>query len=136
MTEASNGIDLLISDATSGDIITITYFYEFSGAAVESLVYGDGTTVSLVNSVKETAADGTSTLNGTNGDDTLIGGTGTMKLFADNYGSSDGNDTLVAGVGNTTAEGGTGNNVYSYAPSDGLFKIIDVGGTDTLKLGA
>jgi Ca2+-binding RTX toxin-like protein len=124
--------DLYIYDSTSGDVIHI--YDTTSSSAVQTIVYGDGTTASLVNGVDETATAGTSTLEGTSGNDTLIGGTGTMSLIG-NY-TYGGNDIMVSGVGSTTAWGGNGNDTYSYNSGDGVFSIIDTGGTNTLKLGS
>ncbi len=127
--------DLVLSDGTSGDQITIyAITYGTGTQQVETIVYGDGTTGSLVSGVNETATNGTTTLWGTAGNDTLVGGTGTMSLVGNH--TAGGNDTMVAGIGTTSAWGGNGDDTYSYASGDGTFWIDDTLGTDTLRLGS
>jgi Ca2+-binding RTX toxin-like protein len=67
-------------------------------------------------------ADGTSTINGSNGVDQFIGGT---ALSNDSVNGGDGNDYLFGGNGNDLLSGGAGNDV-----------IIGQNGNDTLDGGA
>ena len=116
----------------------------------KTLVYGDATSISLVNGIKISATSGTATVTGTTGNDTLTGTTGTQTLNGDGGsdtfiggigtqtlnggGGVDGNNVFIAGVGATSAKGASGNDTYSYAASDGALVISETGGTDTLKL--
>jgi Ca2+-binding RTX toxin-like protein len=146
----TNGSDLLILDGTGGDLITIVNQVGGSaGNSVETLVYGDASSITLVNGIKVTATSGTATVTGTAGNDTLIATSGTQTLSGGggsdtfigstgtqtlNANSGAGNNIFIAGVGATSAVGRTGNDTYSYAASDGTLVISDIGGTDTLKL--
>ena len=65
---------------------------------------------------------GNDTLNGNAGDDVLIGGLGS--------------DILHGGVGNDILNGGLGNDIYIFNKGDGCDSINDLGGNDTLKIGA
>ena len=145
----TNGDDLLITDGTGGDLITIANQVANAASSVETLIYGDASSISLVNGIKITATSGTATVTGTAGNDTLIATSGTQTLTgnggSDTFIVSTGTQTLdgstgsganifIAGIGATSAKGGAGNDLYSYAAGDGLLTINDTGGTDTLKL--
>lgn len=75
--------------------------------------------------------------NGT--DNTLIGNAG--DNFVSGGGGNDlldgqaGNDTLDGGQGNDVLIGGTGNDTYLINLGDGLDRIADVAGTDTVRFG-
>ncbi len=112
ISETTNAANLLVTDSVSGDVIDII------GNAVETLIYGDGTSVNLLTGgLTLYAQPGNSTLNGGPGDDTLIATTQTSGHTETLYGGTTGNDT------------------YSYLSGDGSVQIKDLGGTDTLKLG-
>lgn len=128
---------------------TITVTSWSSGSpTIETMVYADGTTVSLstitvtatANSSANTIAgttgadliyglEGNDTLNGTgtDGDDRLYGGTGNDTLKGGN-----GNDWLQGDAGNDTLQGGANDDIYYF--TGGLDEITEGGGTDTLKL--
>ncbi len=151
LTEAANGKDLLVTDGVTGDQITVLNQYFNPLYALETLVYGNGSTLSLENAVL-TATPGTSTLTGTSGNDVLQGTAGNQTLIGN--GGSDqylggsgteimkaltgtiGNNVFTDGTGTTTMDGNTGNDLYSYVSGDGTLTISDAGGTDTLKLGS
>jgi VCBS repeat-containing protein len=59
---------------------------------------------------------------GTSGDDTLTG--------------TAGNDILQGMAGNDLLIGGDGNDTYIFNPGDGVDRIVDSGGTDTIQFGA
>jgi hypothetical protein len=83
-----SGDDLLIGDGTAGDQIRIVD-QEFGGRAayqVQTLVYGDGTSISLTGGL------------------TIVGASPNETL----YGTPFGNDTFIGGAGNDTFYGGTG----------------------------
>lgn len=76
---------------------------------------------------------------GNGADNTLIGNAG--DNFISGGGGNDlldgqaGNDTLYGGVGNDVLIGGTGNDTYLINLGDGLDRIDDVSGTDTVRFG-
>jgi Ca2+-binding RTX toxin-like protein len=132
LSEDTSGQDLLILDGTGGDQIDINgAMATGSSTIVQTLVYGDATTLDLTGGLKLTAASGDSVLHGSSSNDTLIGSSGTQTLHGNG-----GNDVFVMGSGTELAFGGSGNDTYSYSSGDGQMTIIDSGGTDTLKLGS
>lgn len=70
------------------------------------------------------------TLIGNAGDNLISGGGGNDRLDG-----QAGNDTLDGGQGNDILIGGTGNDIYVINLGDGLDKIDDVSGTDTVRFG-
>lgn len=123
---------------------------QFNGTgAIETLVYGDGTKLNLLNyrhTVNGTNGDdvinGTSygaggdILNGGAGNDTIYagagndivnGGSGDDYLFGD-----DGNDVLNGGSGNDYVNGGYGNDTVIY--NGGVDRFSDYGGNDTISI--
>ena len=123
----ANGSDLLITDGVSGDLINIQA--GVSGRTVQTLVYGDGSTMNLAGALTLAASGGTVEW-GTAANDTLVAGSGTATLMG-----KGGNDTFIAGTGTATLIGGAGNDTYSYASGAGAVTISDAGGANTLKLG-
>ncbi|RWM91243.1 MAG: calcium-binding protein, partial [Mesorhizobium sp.] len=127
-----SGNDLLITYG-AGDQIRLAYqYYAYSTSyQVETLIYGDGTSISLTGGLPIFGGAGNDTLNGTRFGDTLTGGAGTDTLNGD-----DGIDTLNGGIGNDALNGGSGNDTYVFNSGDGFDTISENGGTDTIQLGA
>ncbi len=71
--------------------------------------------------------DGNDKLYGQGGDDRLQGGAGADTL----YGEA-GDDTLNGGLGPDVLNGGAGNDTYEFRPGDGVDRIEDVAGINTL----
>lgn len=67
------------------------------------------------------------TVDGGDGDDTIIGGDGTDLLLG-----GDGDDTVIGGRGNDTAHLGEGNDTFAWNPGDGSDKVEGQAGFDTL----
>ncbi|MFC3321337.1 hypothetical protein [Mesorhizobium cantuariense] len=128
---SGSGNDLLISDGVGGDLIKLTYQYYSAGYQIETLIYGDGTSISLTGGLPIVGGAGNDTLNGTGFGDTLSGGDGTDTL--NGYA---GNDTLTGGIGTDALNGGSGNDTYVFNSGDGSDTVYDTGGTDTIQLGA
>ncbi|TIP25753.1 MAG: hypothetical protein E5X67_23465, partial [Mesorhizobium sp.] len=126
-----SGYDLLISDGVSGDLIKLKNVYLSTSYQIETLVYGDGTTISLTGGLPIVGGAGNDTLNGTSFGDTLSGGAGDDTLNGDA-----GNDTLTGGAGTDALNGGTGNDTYVFNSGDGSDTVFDTSGADTLQLGA
>src|SRR5262245_15514578 len=109
-----SGYDLLVSYGAPGDQIRINAqdLGPWFGNQIETLVYGDGTSISLTGGLSIIGSAGDDTLNGTA------------------Y-----NDTLQGGAGNDTLNGGGGNDIYVFNQGDGSDVINEAGGSDTLQLG-
>jgi hypothetical protein len=153
LSENSSGSDLLISDGVAGDQIDIADDLYGGSNVVQTLAFADGSTMNLTGGMTISAAAGNTMLNGIGSNDTLIATAGNQQL--DGNGGSDsfigysgtgasgdteilngsgatGSQSFLIGQGTTTADGGTGNDVYSYAAGDGLLTINESGGNNTL----
>src|SRR5262249_3266163 len=108
-----SGNDLVITDGINGDQIRIANQFSGSTYQVESLVYGNGSSISLSSGLPIVGGAGDDVLNGTSFSDTLQGGPG--------------NDTL---------NGSYGDDIYVFNQGDGSDVINDIGGNDTLQLGS
>jgi RHS repeat-associated protein len=104
ITASTNGSDLLLTISGGTDSVTIRDFYVSSNFENFS-IGGQLFTIDQIPSA----------VNGTVGNDTLIGTSAhnTINGFAgnDSLSGNDGNDTLNGGDGNDTLDGGTGNDV-------------------------
>jgi Ca2+-binding RTX toxin-like protein len=127
---SGTGSDLLLSDGTNGDLITIKGQFGTGSHPVQNLVFGDGGTLNLMGALKINAWSG-GAFSGTANNDTLYGGTGTETLSG-----GGGADTFIAGSGAETLIGSAGNDYYSCATGSGQDTIVESGGTDTLQLGS
>src|SRR5262249_15025831 len=125
-----SGYDLLISDGIAGDQIRLAWQYLGAAYQVQTLVYGDGTSISLTGGLPIVGGPGNVVLNGTPYDDTLIAGPGN-----DTLNGGGGNDTFISGPGNDVMNGGSGNDTYIYNAGDGSDSIIEGGGNNRLVLG-
>src|SRR5205823_4176007 len=92
-----SGYDLLISDGPAGDQIRLYNQYSPYSTAyqIETLVYGDGTTIGLTGGLPIVGTSGNDVLNGTPFADTLQSLSRYATLFR-----TGGNDTLIGGPGN------------------------------------
>ena len=112
LTFTASGHDLLITDGTSGDQITIkNELTNIQG--VQTIEFSDSSTESL-EGIALTMPSGASTLYGTAGSDTLTATSGTETINGNG-----GNDIFVDAGGNLTAIGGNGNDTYSYVSGSG-----------------
>src|SRR5262249_13493701 len=130
VTFNTSGYDLLIGDGTAGDQIRIVWQYYNAAHQVQTLVYGDGTSIRLTGGLPIAGGPGDVVLNGTPFDDTLIAGPGNQTLNGNG-----GNDTFISAPGNHVMNGGSGNNTYIYNAGDGSDTINEAGGNNTLVLG-
>ena len=85
--------------------------------------------------------DETGTINGGNGNDLLVGGTGNDTINGgngdDNLDGGTGNDTLIGGSGNDLLTGGKGADTFVLSNSSGFDRITDFGnGNDVIDLSA
>ncbi|MCC6380581.1 MAG: hypothetical protein IT519_17325, partial [Burkholderiales bacterium] len=82
--------------------------------------------------------DGDDYLRGHGGDDVLFGGAGDDQLLGDGDGSRDGeagDDYLVGGTGTDLMDGGAGDDTYEINVGDGVDKIFDRNGINTVVFG-
>ena len=70
------------------------------------------------------------TINGTDYDDTIIGGSGNDTINA-----GDDEDVITGGKGNDTLNGGYGRDTYIYNLGDGIDTISETRGNDKIKFG-
>ncbi|MDX8503708.1 calcium-binding protein, partial [Mesorhizobium sp. VK4C] len=127
-----SGNDLLITYGAGDQIRLANQYYIYSTSyQVETLAYGDGTSISLIGGLPIVGGAGDDTLNGTANGDTLQGNGGADVLNGNN-----GNDTLTGGLGADALNGGGGNDTYVFNAGDGADTINENGGADTIQLGA
>ena len=114
---------------------------ELSGDAGDDYLFGDADDNDVAfdgNDVLD-GGEGNDYLRGHGGDDTLIGGAGDDMLVGDGDGSrpgETGNDTLIGGTGFDSMDGGIGDDRYEINVGDGIDKIFDKAGTNTVVFGA
>lgn len=153
-TTQDNG--LLTLDFGNGDAVVIGGFNRndlLAGLSIQRFEFADGTVMTA-----QQLLDLGINVDGTVGDDVLLG-----SSAADYMSGGDGNDALLAGAGNDVLNGGSGNDVlngeggndtlqggtgydalyggagsdtYVFNYGDGLDRIIDNQGRNTLQFGA
>jgi Ca2+-binding RTX toxin-like protein len=96
----------LIITHTTSHTLTIADFYLTPEARIEAIQFADGLTVSLANLFLATS---TTAVNGTNGDDLMVGRTSATS--ADTLQGGAGNDVLSGLAGADVLRGGTGDDV-------------------------
>ena len=118
ITQSGGGtVDLFVYYGNGGDKIAIDG--QYSGSThentgyVQSLVFADGTGISLIEALP---------LTGTSGNDTLEGTTG--------------NDVLTGATGNDNIYGYAGNDTFYFTGGDGNDLIIDTSGTNVIRFGS
>ena len=102
-TKSSN---TLVFTFNASNTLTITDFYLTPEARIEAIQFADGLTVSLASLFLATS---TTAVNGTSGDDLLVGRTSTTS--ADTLQGGAGNDVLSGLAGADILRGGTGDDV-------------------------
>ena len=142
----------------NGDDIVFVFDRDGNGGVTDSIrlvdVIGDdgiegGVLQTFVATVPENAPvidepvieDETGTINGGNGNDLLVGGTGNDTINGgngdDNLDGGTGNDTLIGGSGNDLLTGGKGADTFVLSNSSGFDRITDFGnGNDVIDLSA
>ncbi len=127
--------------AVEGGSLTIKEFYD-EASSIERFVFSNGdvlTRADILERLPRPANEGQQiigngddeTLTGGELDDTLQGGGGDDML----YGGA-GNDVLIGGGGDDGLIGGQGDDVYVWNPGEGEDLIQDMGGYDSLQIGA
>jgi Ca2+-binding RTX toxin-like protein len=129
-----NAGDRVLENADAGiDLVQSSVNYTLTAHAEKLTLTGtsdlNGTGNTLDNAL--TGNIGNNILDGGAGNDLMDGGAGHDTIFG-----GTGNDTLAGRMGNDSLSGGSGDDTYLYDQGDGLDKIADVGGTDTVKFGA
>ena len=106
------GDNLNLTNATTGDTLTLSGWFLGDVNKIEQVVFADGTTwdaVTLESLITSNPTEGSDILFGTAGDDIISGLGGDDSL----YGLA-GNDTLDGGAGNDYLVGGDGNDTYLF----------------------
>ena len=145
-----SGDDLIITATATGETFTVNDQYRGAAYEVETIQFGDGTTLATSDIAFEVVgtagADnlsgsdsaetiqglgGNDTLDGLNGDDLLEGGAGDDTLHG-----RGGDDRLDGGLGDDTLRGNSGNDTYVWGSGQGNDSATEVsgGGTDVLEL--
>ncbi|BBL74371.1 beta strand repeat-containing protein [Methylomagnum ishizawai] len=148
-----NAWDLQVTVKATGETVTIqnefsTPYGDDFGLAIESLVFADGTALTLdqLNVLADIGGSGDDTLWGWRASDTLSGNGGNDTLYGNEgndslnggagndtlYGYYD-NDTLDGGAGDDYLEGGDGNDTYQFSSGDGQDTINDYSHSDTVQ---
>ncbi|MDI1229479.1 MAG: calcium-binding protein [bacterium] len=150
------GNSLTIAYGTGGDTVTVSNYFEFHTFTVSSILFDDGTVHDvdyviahmnlgilqlseeddhyLVDFMYAEAVDGrggNDAIGGGQGDDTLYGGSGDDTLDGGVFGAD--NDLLVGGAGNDWMMGFDGDDTYVFSMGDGVDRIWDLYGTDTVS---
>jgi Ca2+-binding RTX toxin-like protein len=126
----STAVNNLVIEINSANRITLQGQAAFAYAAVETLQFSGGPTISFYDIRFTThGTESNNTLNGISYgaslNDIIYGYGGNDTLYG-----WDGNDTLYGGDGNDTLHGGNGNDLYVF--DGGLDTIWESSGTDTL----
>lgn len=114
--------DLILTDAVSGDQITLDSMLSGSSYGVQSLVFSDGTTWSRQDLIDK-ALNGTSgpdAIYGTPGNDTIDGHAGNDTIVAGN-----GDDYIIGDTGDDDLTGGSGADTFVFRPGFGHDTIED-----------
>ena len=125
----NNSLLIFVGGSTSQGMKLNDFFYGSGQSYI--LEFADGSSRTLDRNELVFGSEGIpQNINGTAGNDTLIGGSGHDTLRG-----NDGNDILTGGRGNDTLDGGNGDDVYIWNKGDGLDVIKPGKGTDTLRFG-
>ena len=137
VTVIRDGLDLLLVDANGLDSLRVRSWYADAGnTPLMNVNFNDST----VWSASDLTAQGL-VVNGTVGNDVMAG----LDNFANTLTGSAGNDSLIGGqsgdvldggLGADSLEGGAGSDTYVFNPGDGVDRIFDSGGVDTLQFGS
>jgi Ca2+-binding RTX toxin-like protein len=130
--DGGSGADTLTGDG-GADLL--------SGGAGDDFLFGDADNPSASADGADLldGEDGNDYLRGHGGDDVLFGGAGDDQLLGDGDGSRAGEtgaDLLIGGTGNDLMNGGEGDDRYELSIGDGVDKIFDPAGTNTVVFGA
>ncbi len=114
-----NSSDLTIGIADTGEQLTVEGYFLDASAAIERIVFGDGTVWdagAILANAADTGGQSGEFIYGTEGDDYLSDSAGGNALFG-----GDGNDTLDAAGGNDTLSGDAGDDaLYGRSGADVL----------------
>lgn len=137
VTQDETARTLTIQVGTSGTDRLVLNNFDLTGASgslvVETLVFADGSAISLDRLFGPTITEGNDTITTGAGDDVIdaLGGDDIVDAGA-------GNDSISGGTGNDALTGGPGDDTYLYHIGDGVDTINDTslpGGTNTLEFG-
>lgn len=160
VTYTRYGDSLTVAYGGAGDTVTISNYFEAHMFKVSSIRFDDGTVHDVdyvlshmilgvleltegddyysTDSLYPEAVDGRGgddKIGGGNGNDTLYGGSGNDRLDGDSF-FQNGNDILVGGKGDDTLRGGGADDTYIFSSGDGVDRIWDQEGVDTISFDA
>ncbi len=134
--------DLEIVIKGTDDKITVkNYFVDYTrvnqknDGAVERFEFSDGTVLTTQDVIDQVrirhGSDGDNCLSGLSDvENILYGDAGNDELFG-----SGGNDTLIGGRDDDALYGGCGDDVYIFNKGDGVDRVYEHGGNDTIRFG-
>ena len=131
-----NGADLLIDSGT--DRVTVANWYNSTNSDVSRLAdikFADGKTLTTAQ-ITSYGLD----VNGTDGADVLRATAGYNNLLHGGAGNdvitgANGDDVLFGGLGNDTLNGGAGDDTYMVLKGQGVDRITEMSGYDTIDFG-
>lgn len=146
---SSDGLNLVLSSAATGDSITILNFFASDGQAgtgrLQQVRFADTTTWDIAELIARqmVGTDADQYMHGTEGGDSIDAGNGNDQVSghagADNLLGGDGDDVLDGGAGNDVMDGGAGNDIFIYKRGSGHDQIVsdDIDGIyfDTIQFG-
>jgi Ca2+-binding RTX toxin-like protein len=114
-------VEIVVDSGNGGDAVRIDESNGVFADTIPTTMDGGNGNDSLIGGA------GAGTLNGGNGDDTLAGGNGNEKLVGGN-----GNDSIDGNKGNDAAFLGNGDDTFVWDPGDGSDTIEGQNGNDTM----
>ena len=137
VTQANNGLDIVLSIAGTTDRVTISYGNAwYPEYRVDEVVFANGTSWTFADLLARATAPtaGDDVIYGSIDGESLSGGAGNDWISA-----NAGNDILIGGTGNDTLFGGAGDDIYRFNLGDGQDVISEYGeggsGFDALVFG-
>ncbi|MDF1734693.1 MAG: calcium-binding protein, partial [Minwuia sp.] len=142
-----NDLLLVLRDGTGQ--LRVDANFEGFDSRVELLRFADGTEIDLTAGVSFAGDGGNDAINASDFADTISGEGGNDTLNGrddadlaqgaagdDNLAGESGDDTLDGGTGNDTLTGGQGDDTYIYRRGDGIDRLDDTSGSDTVQFAA
>ena len=132
LTQIGNNLLIYLNDDKNQGIIINNFFYD-DAHKIGEIHFSDNSVFYLSETgliLDQSDRTDNMTINGTDYDDTLIGGLG-----HDTINAGDDDDILIGGKGNDTLNGGYGRDTYIYNLGDGTDVINETRGNDKIKFG-
>lgn len=131
---SSNGVDLVLMRAASGDSVTVTGFFTLDGSNAEGRIqqvrFANGTVwgVAELTARQMVGTDADQYLHGSVAGDSINAGYGNDLVYGhqgdDVIAGGDGDDLLDGGIGADSLDGGEGNDTFVFAQGSGFDQVI------------